>query len=416
MLGSVPLILGMMPGGGGSAPLLLVGDGALGAAGYARASLAHGFGAAGALFASNSGVARFVGPDAALLIEREAQNRLANPRLEGGTAGTIGSGGVLPTDMEMTSAGGITRQIVGFGVEDGIPYADMRWAGTQSTSAVGVLMFGALGGWTCALGQSFAVSLCVRLVGGSLSNIGAVRLRVQERNGTSQTALSGKTIFVPVDAPLAGLRRTDTHTIGGATTNNARLQLSFTPGANTPFDVTFRVGLPQVEAGSAVTSPILPPPGAPSAFTRAAGSLLYAPGGGLAAEGTLLLDGALPVAPGAERRLIALETAGGASGIAITCNSTATSLSAAPFPSGSPVAGGATSPGERFRAALAWDAGGIAISVNGGAVAAGAAPPAGLVQVSLGGASAAEAVKIRRLELHPQRLSDAALAALTTLS
>ncbi|MFN6953922.1 MAG: hypothetical protein ACK4PG_03900 [Acetobacteraceae bacterium] len=413
MLGAVPLVLGMMRGG--TPPLLLVGDGALGAAAYARTSVAHGFGAAGALFAAASGVARFVGPDGHLLIERQSQNVLANPRLEGGTPGTIGSGAVLPVDMEMTSAGSITRQIVGFGTEDGIPYADMRWAGTQGTNAVGTLVFGVQGGWTCSAGQGFALSLCVRLVGGSLSNIVSVRLRVQERDGASQTVLSPKTIFTPTSAPLRSQRYTDSHTVGGAATNNARLQLSFTPGANTPFDVTFRIGLPQVEPGAAVTSPILPPAGTPGASTRAAGSLLFAPNGGLPAAGTLLLDGLIPVAPGVERRLIAVETSGGASGVALACNAAGTSLSAVPFPSGSAVTGGATSPGARLRAALAWDAGGIAVSVNGGAAAAGAAPPAGLAQVSQGGASAAEALEIRRLELFPQRLSDAALAALTTL-
>lgn len=111
-----------------------------------------------------------------------------------------------------------------------------------------------------------------------------------------------------------------------------------------------------------------------------------------------------------------METAGGAAGIAIVTNGAATSLSAAPFPSGSPVTGGPISPGARFRAALAWDAGAIAISVNGGAAASGAAPPTSLVQIAHGGAAAPEAIEIGRLELYPQRLSNAALAALTTLS
>lgn len=415
MLGAVPLILGMMRGGGGTAPLLLVGDGALGAAGYARASVAQGFDAAGVLFAAASGVARFVGSDARLLIEREAQNLLANPRFEGGTPGVVNSGGVLPSDSTFTAQAGLTREIVGFGTEDGIPYVDLRLAGTQTNTTAAVFSLGSGSSWACTIGQGFAISVCTRLVGGSLSGISTFRIRVQERNGGSNLTFYNKLDFAPAAGALGTQRRTVAHTIVGATATNALLQITVAPQANTAIDVTYRIGLPQVEPGGTVTSPVLPPAGTQGVSSRAAGSLLHAPGGGLPAAGTLLLDGLLPVARGVERRLIAIETAGGASGIAIASNGAATSLSASPFPSGSPVTGGTIAPGARFRAALAWDAGGIAVSVNGGAAATGAPPPAGLVQVAQGGAAPAEALEIRRLELHPQRLPNAALAILTTL-
>jgi hypothetical protein len=415
MLGAVPLILGMMRGGGGTAPLLLVGDGALGAATYARASVAQGFDAAGMLFAAASGVPRFVGPDAQLLIEREAQNLLANPRFEGGTPGVIGSGGVLPSDSLFTANAALTREILGFGTEDGIPYVDLRLAGTQTNTSAAVFSLGSGSSWACTTGQVFALSVCTRLVGGSLSGISTFRIRVQERNGGSNLSVYNKLNFTPTTDALRTQRRTVSHTIADATANNALLQIAVAPQANTAIDVTYRIGLPQVEPGSVVTSPILPPTGTQGVSSRAAGSLLHAPGGGLPAAGTLLLDGLLPVAPGVERRLIAIETAGGASGIAITSNGAATTLSASPFPSGSPVTGGTIAPGARFRAALAWDADGIAVSVNGGAAATGAPPPPALVQVAQGGATAAEALEIRRLELHPQRLPNAALALLTTL-
>lgn len=415
MLGADPLILGMMHGGRSSAPLLLLGDGALGAAVYARASTAQGFDAAAALFAAAAGVPRFVGPDAQLLLERAGQNLLPNPRLEGASTGVVGSGGVFPSDCTFSSQAAMTREIAGIGTEDGIPYVDLRLAGTQSNTTAAVLFIGTGGSWTCSPGQSFGTSVCTRLIAGSLAGLTTFRLRVQERNGSTGVSLHNKADFMPTTSALRMQRRTSGHTIVSTTTNNALLQIAILPLANQPVNVTFRVGLPQVEPGSVITSPMLPPAGAPAVMVRAAGSLLYAPGGGLPAAGTLLLDGALPLAPGIERRLVALETADGAAGVAIATNGAATSLSAAPFPSGGAVTGGAISPGARFRLALAWDAGGSAISVNGGAAASGAPPPAGLAQVSHGGASAADAIEIRRLELHPQRLADAALAALTTL-
>lgn len=412
MLGAVPLILGMMRGGGAQ-PLVLVADGAIGAADYARSSAAFGFNAAGALFSAASGVPRFVGSQSRLLIERASQNLMLNPRFEGGTTGVIGSGGVMPAETSVSTAGGLTRQVVGFGTEDGIPFFDLRIAGTQSNTSVGLAT---LGSWDGTVGQTFALSLCTRLVGGSMAGINTFRLRVHEKQGASNLSPYTKLDFAADGTALRLQRRSATHTITGANADGGRLQLAFAPIANQAFDFTWRIGLPQVEAGGVVTSPMLPPAGSPGTFARAAGALLYAPGGGVPGAGTLLLDGVLPVAPGVERRLIAVETAGGASGVAILTNGAATSLSAAPFPSGSAVTGGSTSPGARFRAALAWDYGGIAVSVNGGAAASGAVPPSGLARIAQGGAAACEALEIARLELHPQRLSNAALAALTTLS
>jgi hypothetical protein len=415
MLGAVPLILGALRGPA-APPLVLVGDGAIGAAAYARGSVAYGFGAAGELFAAAGDAPRFVGAESHLLVEREAQNLLPNPRFEGATPGVIGSGGVLPGDCTFTAQAGMTREVVGSGSEDGIPYLDLRLAGTQTNSNAAFFVMGNGSSWACSLGQVFLLSLCTRIVGGSLAGISTFRFRVQERNGTSGTSAQNKLDFTPTGSALRTQRRTTAHTVVNSATNNALFQLGVLPIANQAVNVTFRLGLAQVEAGGVLTSPVLPPAGTQAVSTRAAGSLLHAPAGGLPAAGTLLLDGRLPAAPGVERRLVAVQTAGGGSGVAISTNGAATALSAVPFPSGSAVAGGSVSAGARFRVALAWDSGGIAISVNGGAAASGAAPPPGLAQVSHGGASAAEALEIRRLDLRPQRLSNAELAALTTLT
>jgi hypothetical protein len=414
MLGAHPLPLGLLRGN--ASPLLLVADGALHPSlAYERASAASGFGAGGALFEAAAGLPRFVHAPPALLVERAAQNLCANPRFEGGTAGIIGAGGAVPSDMEMTGNTGITRQVVGFGTEDGIPYADFRWFGTQANTSVNVLTFNASGGWVCSAGQVFALSLCVRLAAGSLANITNIRYRVQERNGATQTTTSSKTPFTPDGSPLRAQRRVETHSVSGATTNNARLQITIAPAANQPFDLTLRVGLPQVEAGGVATSAILPPAGSPGVSSRAAGSLLHAPAAGLPAAGTLLLDALLPAAPAVERELLSVETADGAAGIRLAATAGAAQLRAIPFPSGSPLLAGAIAAGARFRAALAWDAAGFAVSLNGEAALSSASAPPALSRLRHGGASAVEAIEIRRLELHPTRLPDAALATLSSI-
>ncbi len=267
----------------------------------------------------------------------------------------------------------------------------------------------------CSLGQGFALSLCVRLVGGSLTNIANTRLRVQERQGSSVLANGVKPVFTPDASPLRTQRRSDTHTIGQANTDNARLQFVFSLTSGQPVDVTLRFGLPQVEAGAVTTSPILPPAGSPAVSTRAAGELLYAPPGGLPAAATLLLDAVLPLPLAAERHLLAAETADGTAGLALAATAGPGQLRALPLPTGSPLTGGAIAAGQRFRAALAWDAAGIALSLNGAAAVSAAGAPPTLARLRHGGAAAPEAIEIRRLELHPARLPDAALAALSTL-
>jgi hypothetical protein len=198
-------------------------------------------------------------------------------------------------------------------------------------------------------------------------------------------------------------------------TNNALLQLHMIPLANAPIDCTLRIALPQVERGGGVTSPILPPVGIPGVSWRAAGMLLDEPAGGLPAEGTLLLDARLPASPGTIRRLVAVETAAGGEGIAIVTNGAGTSLSGQAFPTGGTTAGRTITAQSRFRAALAWHAGGSAVSVNGALPVSGAAPPPGLVRIVHGGNAAAEALEIGSLELLPQRLPDSALSSLTSL-
>jgi hypothetical protein len=214
-----------------------------------------------------------------LLIEPSSTNLLANPRFEGGTPGVIGSGGVPPSDSLFSANAALTREIVGFGTEDGIPYVDLRLAGTQTNTSAAVFSLGSGSSWACTTGQVFALSVCTRLVGGSLSGISTFRIRVQERNGGSNLSVYNKLNFVPTTDALRTQRRIESHTIADATTNNALLQVAITPQANTPIDVTFRVAIPQVEPGSVVTSPILPQPGVQQVSTRAAETVtLFVPG------------------------------------------------------------------------------------------------------------------------------------------
>lgn len=240
---------------------------------FTRASAGTYFTSTGNLAEATTNIPRFThdvvtGQPLGLLLEPSRTNFVANPRFEGGTPGVIGSGGVLPSTMGMNSPPGLTRTFLGTGVEDGIPYLDMRWDGT-TTGGLGTFNF-VVGPWVCSVGQTFALRFVARLIGGMLVNVFNLRMRVQERQGSTQLANFPKVVFTPTAAPLIAQQRVDTHTVTNSNTDNALLQFAFDITPNQPVDITLRLGLPQVEAGSVTTTPIFPPAGSPAVSTRAA--------------------------------------------------------------------------------------------------------------------------------------------------
>ncbi|TPG59150.1 hypothetical protein EAH89_07340 [Roseomonas nepalensis] len=129
MIGITPVFHALAGG-----PLRLVGTGGLAAAmGFARASAAAALGADGTTlqsFASNA--PRLQGTAQRLLVEGARTNVVLNSRFGGAVNGIVGSGGVFPSGFGFS--GTATREIVGSGVEDGLPYVDLRVAGDTAAS------------------------------------------------------------------------------------------------------------------------------------------------------------------------------------------------------------------------------------------------------------------------------------------
>jgi len=127
------------------------------------------------------GAGRFYGydPDArnprgsALAISTSSRNELRNGNAVGAVAGVVGSGGVIPTGWVLSSANGLTRTIVGSGVEAGFNYVEIRFAGTPTANAS--LAFDNSNSIVCAEGESWTGSFYYRQTAGSLANITAVQ-------------------------------------------------------------------------------------------------------------------------------------------------------------------------------------------------------------------------------------------------
>lgn len=199
-----------------------------------------------------------------LLNEAAGTNHVANPRAAGGVAGTPGT---TPTSWTISGAtSGLTRSIVGLGTENGIPYIDVRWAGTASATVNANIQLVSASAVAAAVGQTWTGSSYVKLAGGTLTGVVFARIAVFDRGGSSEP--STVLVYTPTTADLAAQRKTVSRTLTVANTAYVQIlhQFQFLNGG--VIDVTFRIGGPQLERASAATSLILPEVGTPAVTSR----------------------------------------------------------------------------------------------------------------------------------------------------
>jgi hypothetical protein len=199
-----------------------------------------------------------------LLNEAAGMNYIPNPRAEGAAAGTPGT---VPTGWAInTTVGPLVRSIVGIGLENGIPYIDIRWAGTTVGAISADVLPISTTTVAAAVGQTWTHSSYVKLVGGTLTGLVFSRAAIFERGGSSQP--STVLTYTATTAAFAAQRKTFSRTFTVSNTAFAQTIHQFSFAATTTIDVTFRVGGIQFEKASAATSLILPPVGTPAASTR----------------------------------------------------------------------------------------------------------------------------------------------------
>jgi len=209
-----------------------------------------------------------------MMDEAASTNHVANPRAEGAVAATPGTS---PTSWTISGAiSGLTRSIVGIGTENGIPYIDVRWAGTASATVNVNIQPVSTTAVAAAVGQTWTASSWVKLAGGSLTGMVFARLSLGERGGATEpsTAL----VYIPTTSGLSTQFKQVSRTLTISDTAYVQLlhQFQFSNGA--VVDVTFRIGGPQLEQAAAATSLILPAVGTPAVTARDAEKLYTARG------------------------------------------------------------------------------------------------------------------------------------------
>lgn len=194
--------------------------------------------------------------DRGLLVEEARTNSFPNGACAGTTGGPAGSN--MPDTWGL---GGIPGTVsvarVGGGVEDGLPYVDLKWSGTPSaTSGTGPYFspVGGTGSIVASTGQTWTHSFFARIIGTPVGVTGYTHLVTGRTNtGTSTEGTSN----VSIAMTSVRQRFTLTYAMTNASTERVTsgFQIGFTNGV--PIDVTVRIYLPQLEQGAFATSPIV---------------------------------------------------------------------------------------------------------------------------------------------------------------
>ncbi|MBI0534634.1 hypothetical protein D9599_03495 [Roseomonas sp. KE2513] len=415
MIGATPIIHAL---GGG--PLRLVSAGALsGGLALTRASTALAADTDGTTmlsFAANA--PRFQGAAQRLLVEGGRTNSLRNPRLEGAVAG---SPGTPPTYWTIAALAGTTSTLaLGTDPTYGLPVLSVRVQGTPTATGYFTVTpeVTSAAAMPASIGQTWTFSAWVRLAAGSLPASSNYRIRIQERGGGATPASDVQ--FTPAGA---WQRITVTRTITDATTTYIQLGIMPNLAVSVAADFTLQIMTPQAEQSGFASTPVLPAAGTPASSTRGADVPVFSLNAARAAAGSLVGTFMLPtVSTGAAdvQGLLVLDD--GTDGNRFGLRKPGGAATLQPFRSASGTLTSGSSiqtlaPGVAFRAALAWDTSGIVACCNGGTVMslAGAIPSVNRLLVGHGASTLGQGAfgEVGPLDLHPTRLPDATLQALT---
>ncbi len=176
---------------------------------------------------------------------RSRKNSIRNSTMQGAVVGVPGT---VPTNWGASNSGGLTREVAGFGTENGMSYLDLRYSGTTTG---GQVQFTPETSTSAVQGELWTFSFFIKIISGSMGTLSTgVRSCVNEGNpgylteGCGvQNTLTGQRVFL-----------SHTRTISNAATTFATPYVKFTPATSQILDFTIRIYTPQFEKGSFATS------------------------------------------------------------------------------------------------------------------------------------------------------------------
>jgi hypothetical protein len=176
-----------------------------------------------------------------LLIESQRTNSIRNNSMTGANTTT----NALPTNWSIFASSGLATRVVGTGVVNGIDYIDLRIVGTSTTTFYVLAFDGSVIATTAA--QRWTESFWISLLSGSLTNITSCNINIRWSGGTdADGAFTPTSTFTRISH--TGLSPTGTTGVYPA------LYLNFSSGVYV--DLTLRIGMPQMELGTSMSSVI----------------------------------------------------------------------------------------------------------------------------------------------------------------
>lgn len=215
---------------------------------YARASAATDI-IGGVLTDFASGNPR-ISTQNGLLIEHASTNSLRNSEAQGATVGVLGSGGALPTNWSVSSAAGLTTEVVATGTSNGFNYVRVKISGTP-TGTTYALLFDGTTQVTAAQNDKWAASLYALLNAGSMTNITSVNARLDERDAAG--ALLAAT-SAPFSLTSSFTRAVAKRTMASASTGRVTADLHLALTIGLAVDITLDLAAPQLELNGVATS------------------------------------------------------------------------------------------------------------------------------------------------------------------
>ncbi len=161
----------------------------------------------------------------------------------------------IPNMRWDTFQGGITREYIGTGTEDGMSYIDLRYRGTATNTNTHTLFFNDLtsGYPDAVIGQIWTGSVYAKIVGGSKTNVEKIAVMVAEYSSTpTYLTTSSSDATSTLDATLRRIQHT--RTLSNASTAKVVGGFSVRAVNGTAIDITIRLYAPQFEMRSVATS------------------------------------------------------------------------------------------------------------------------------------------------------------------
>jgi LysM repeat protein len=161
--------------------------------------------------------------------------------LNGVATGVIGQGGSLPLGWSIGGFQG--AEVAQAGIEEGLPFVDLRFSGAAASSAIFVNLITVEDSTEISKGQFWTSAAFIKLVDGSLKNVDNVFLRIQEFAGSDGKGSSGTNVMTDLDTRSHAIV---TREISDANTNKLKSFIRI-EASDGEIDLTLRITQPQIE-------------------------------------------------------------------------------------------------------------------------------------------------------------------------